>query len=289
VAITVATGDFGNDEVAQYPSTSPYVVAVGGTSLSRSGNSFTETAWSKAASTCSHGEPKPTWQPAVPGCATRATADVSAVADPNNTGIAVYDAGWRVLGGTSAAAPIIAATFALSGTPRATDNPASYLYANAAYLRDITSGSNGSCGGSLCHAGPGWDGPTGLGTPIAVEAFAWYPPIRLSIPSQTTTLNVPVNLNLNAFVSGGVAPYHWWPGLFDAALPPGLSIGRDTGIITGAPTAPGTYRVAIEVGDTSQTFGFFETAFTWTVAMPLVSVPNIVGMGRAGPGGPRMW
>jgi hypothetical protein len=205
---------------------------------------------------------------------------VSAVADPNNTGIAVYDAGWRVLGGTSAAAPIIAATFALSGTPRATDNPASYLYANAAYLRDITSGSNGSCGGSLCHAGPGWDGPTGLGTPIAVEAFAWYPPIRLSIPSQTTTLNVPVNLNLNAFVSGGVAPYHWWPGLFDAALPPGLSIGRDTGIITGAPTAPGTYRVAIEVGDTSQTFGFFETAFTWTVAMPLVSVPNIVGMGR---------
>lgn len=279
VVITVATGDFGNGEAPQYPATSPYVVAVGGTSLSRSGNGFAETAWSRAASACSLAEPKPAWQPPVAGCATRATADVSAVADPNSTGIAIFDAGWIVMGGTSAAAPIIAATFALAGVPRATDNPAAYLYANAGYLHDITSGSNGNCGGPLCNAGAGWDGPTGVGTPIGADGFAWYPPVRANIPDQTTTLNTPVSLNLNTYVSGGVPPYHYWPGLIDS-LPPGLSVDRDTGIVTGTPTTPGTYPVLMEVGDTSSTFGFVDVVFIWTIAMPQVQVPDIVGDSR---------
>ena len=39
-------------------------------------------------------------------------------------------------------------------------------------LRDITIGSNGSCGGTyLCTAGTGYDGPTGLGVPSGVNAF----------------------------------------------------------------------------------------------------------------------
>ena len=59
-------------------------------------------------------------------CSRRAEADVSAVADPN-TGVAVYQtygaSGWVEAGGTSAAAPIIAATYALAGTPLAGTYP----------------------------------------------------------------------------------------------------------------------------------------------------------------------
>jgi subtilase family serine protease len=91
----------------------------------------------------------------------------------------VYDTyretGWLVFGGTSVASPIIASVYALAG-PAATvtqyHNSGSYPYSHTSSLFDVTSGSNGSCGGSyLCTGGPGYDGPTGLGTPNGVGAF----------------------------------------------------------------------------------------------------------------------
>jgi subtilisin family serine protease len=102
----------------------------------------------------------------------RAQSDVSADADPY-TGVAVYDTfqqpGWVVFGGTSVATPIIASVFALTGNARG--NYPADLYSNAAGLRDIGRGRNGSCGAPLCVAGSGWDGPTGLGTPKGIAAF----------------------------------------------------------------------------------------------------------------------
>ena len=50
--------------------------------------------------------------------------------------------------------------------------PASLPYAHRGSLFDVTSGRNGSCGKNLCTARPGWDGPTGLGTPNGVGAFS---------------------------------------------------------------------------------------------------------------------
>jgi hypothetical protein len=51
-------------------------------------------------------------------------------------------------------------------------NVASYAYSHTASLNDVTGGSTGKCGGLyLCTAGPGYDGPTGLGTPNGVDAF----------------------------------------------------------------------------------------------------------------------
>jgi hypothetical protein len=48
----------------------------------------------------------------------------------------------------------------------------SYPYSHTSSLNDVTSGSNGSCGGTyLCTAGPGYDGPTGLGTPNGTGGF----------------------------------------------------------------------------------------------------------------------
>lgn len=101
---------------------------------------------------------------------------MSAVADPV-TGLAVYVgtkyagvSGWQIFGGTRAAAPIIAGLYAMSGNTAG--YPASYTWAHTAGLNDVTSGSNGTCATAVwCHAGRGWDGPTGLGTPKGTASF----------------------------------------------------------------------------------------------------------------------
>jgi subtilase family serine protease len=169
IAITVSSGD--NGYGVEFPASSQYVTAVGGTSLKRSGGGFTETVWSGAGSGCSKYVAKPSWQTDT-GCANRTVADVSAVADPN-TGVSVYwtnhhRGGWLVFGGTSVSSPIIASVHALAGGSYAPSDP----YAHTSALHDVTSGSNGTCGGSyLCTAGAGYDGPTGLGTPNGTGAF----------------------------------------------------------------------------------------------------------------------
>jgi hypothetical protein len=88
------------------------------------------------------------------------------------TGVAVYDSvgsanvgqEWKVWGGNSAAAPVVAGFYALLGSGAGVGG-ASWDYAHPTYWDDVLTGSNGSCGAPLCSAGPGWDGPTGLGTP----------------------------------------------------------------------------------------------------------------------------
>jgi hypothetical protein len=150
----------------------------------------------------------PPWQrsvsdwPAVECGEQRAVADVAADADPY-TGVAVYDStenegakGWAVVGGTSVASPIIASAFALAGGAGGVEYPARTLYENAlktpASLHDVNLGSNGECGfydaeglstcslaeesasceGHLiCVAAPGYDGPSGVGTPNGIGAF----------------------------------------------------------------------------------------------------------------------
>jgi subtilase family serine protease len=175
VAITASTGDSGYAAGPQFPATSPHVIAVGGTSLSRASNArgWTETVWNDAGSGCSKVYAKPTWQKD-PLCTMRMEADVSAIADPN-TGVAVYGpensrtSAWLVFGGTSVAAPLVGGIYANNG---AAVSYGSNPYANTGALNDVTSGNNGSCGGTyFCTAGPGYDGPTGLGTPKGVTAF----------------------------------------------------------------------------------------------------------------------
>ena len=174
VAITVSSGDSGFG--VEFPAASQFVTAVGGTTLQRApgtSRGWTETAWSGAGSGCSAFVAKPSWQTDT-GCANRTVADVSAVADPN-TGVAVYDSfkvgGWLVFGGTSVSSPLVASVFALAGNAAGTVSQ-SYPYSHASSMHDVTSGSNGVCGGSyLCTAGAGYDGPTGLGTPNAETGF----------------------------------------------------------------------------------------------------------------------
>jgi len=175
IAITASSGDGGYG--VEFPASSHYVTAVGGTSLTHSGSTWSQTAWSGAGSGCSTLNTALTGQSGVnTGCAKRAVADVSAVADPN-TGVAVYDStayqglsGWLVFGGTSVASPVIASVYALAGNAASIDN--NYPYTHSGSLTDVTSGNNGTCPTSQwCNAGTGWDGPTGLGTPNGTGAF----------------------------------------------------------------------------------------------------------------------
>src|SRR4051812_36506068 len=187
VPITASSGDDGYG--VSWPASSRFVTAVGGTTLKRTSGRWSETAWSGAGSGCSKYEAKPAWQHDR-GCARRTVADVAADADPA-TGLAVYDTynncpiaalcdgllsaglaqglnGWAQVGGTSLSAPIVAAIYALAGRK----HTARTAYAATSAFTDVRSGVNGSCGGSyLCTAKPGYDGPTGLGSPRGLLGF----------------------------------------------------------------------------------------------------------------------
>ena len=175
--ITFSAGDSGYG--VEYPASSQYVTAVGGTTLVLNSNNTyqSESVWSGSGSGCSAYEPKPTWQKDS-GCIRRTSADVAADADPA-TGAAVYDSvpmsgskpGWFKVGGTSLASPLIASAYALAGNGASTVD-GSYPYSHSSSLHDVTAGSNGKCGGSyLCTGKTGYDGPTGKGTPKGVGGF----------------------------------------------------------------------------------------------------------------------
>lgn len=195
IVITVSSGDCayfneacGGRETANFPASSPDVVAVGGTSLNDNSGSWSSTVWDDGGSGCSTVFTAPLWQSEVAyfsetECGSgRSVADVAANADPY-TGVDVYDTtpnggnptGWGVWGGTSEASPIVAAEFGLAGGAHGVQYPAQTLYANigdASDLYDVTSGSNGSCSGATaCKARSGYDGPTGVGSPVGLGAF----------------------------------------------------------------------------------------------------------------------
>ncbi|MFJ5269235.1 putative Ig domain-containing protein [Streptomyces sp. NPDC088358] len=272
VAITVSSGDEAYG--AEYPATSQYVTAVGGTALSTSSGSrgWTESVW-KTSSTegtgsgCSAYDAKPSWQTDT-GCSRRMESDVSAVADPA-TGVAVYDtyggSGWAVYGGTSASAPIIAGVYALAGTPGSADYPAKYPYSHTSSLYDVTSGNNGSCSPSyFCTATTGYDGPTGWGTPNGTAAFtsgtSTGNTVTVTNPgNRSTATGSSVSLQIAASDSAGAALTYSATG-----LPTGLSINASTGLISGTASTAGTYAVTVTAKDSTGASG--SASFTWTVS-----------------------
>lgn len=183
VTFTASSGDSGSG--VEYPAASPFVVGVGGTTLSvdSSGNYLGETAWSGSGGGLSTVENEPLNQALYPirndPGGVRGVPDVAYDGDPN-TGFAVYDTvryqgqtGWFQVGGTSAGAPQWAALFAIANSVRAGNGKGTLGSANNAVyavgsgnFHDITSGTNGTCG-TLCTASAGYDYVTGLGSPRA--------------------------------------------------------------------------------------------------------------------------
>jgi subtilase family serine protease len=281
VVYTASAGDSAYSGGVIYPSTSPHVVGVGGTSLSTASNSrgYTESVWETSSSEgtgsgCSSNEPQPSWQAAVSvikaACSFKTDNDVAADADPN-TGAAVYDTtngngGWNEVGGTSESSPMIAAVFALAGNNgNGGENAADSIYTHTGNLYDVTSGSNGSCSPSiLCTAATGWDGPTGWGTPDGLTAFQSTSTtgntVTVTNPgSQTGTVGTAASLQIQATdsASGQTLTYS------ATGLPAGLSINSSTGLITGTPTTAGSNSVSVTVEDTTGATG--TANFTWTI------------------------
>jgi hypothetical protein len=128
VTFVAASGDSG---VVEYPSASPNVLAVGGTTLTltSSGSYGSETAWYDSGGGYSQYEPEPSYQLSVQTTGQRSTPDVAFDANPD-TGVNVYgpsastfgsgsSSSWQVVGGTSVGAPAWAAIIAIADQGRA--------------------------------------------------------------------------------------------------------------------------------------------------------------------------
>jgi hypothetical protein len=159
--------------------------------------------------------------------------------------------GWETIGGTSLASPVIASMFALDGGGHGVANPALTLYGHlgTSSLYDVTSGGSGFCGGEgaascgnwnheafngvalgvldcdfpatgstpaagdlACDAGPGYDGPSGVGTPNGLSVFAKTgPTATIAGPKSVTdgTTNTWTATVKDPFPGGTVSSYTW--------------------------------------------------------------------------------
>lgn len=192
IAMFAAAGDDGAYDCptkkpmlsVDYPSSDPYITAVGGTTLYASGGKRTsEGAWTGGGGGISAYHKRPTWNNGngVPAGDMRMSSDVSLVSDPW-TGYAIYVEGqWGEVGGTSAAAPMWAALWALSvenaGGRLGLANETIYRMGNSAdygkLFYDVTSGNNGDHRGPGYNTGPNWDHPTGWGAPDGTAVANW--------------------------------------------------------------------------------------------------------------------
>jgi len=168
----------------QYPAASPYVIGVGGTTLTLNSNGYikTETAWLGSGGGVSVYETVPSYQTQAQGTGQRTVPDMAYDGDPT-TGFPVYDSndyggstGWFQIGGTSAGAPQWAALSALANSFRDTQQTLNTFSLNTAlysiggsstsalYIRDTKKGCDGTGTGDC--ASVGYDFVTGLGSPI---------------------------------------------------------------------------------------------------------------------------
>jgi pseudomonalisin len=184
----------GGAPLMEHPAVSPYVVAVGGTTLwtQVDGSYQGESAWNAGGGGLSQFEYSPYWQNGVQpasqtpaGLTFRGVPDISMDADLQ-TGMIIYlaDAGWTTIGGTSLASPLMAGVWArvLQSNPNAgfaapalygawtKSNPGTKLLGppptvNTGPFHDVLTGNNGAF-----NATPGYDYTTGLGT-VDVDAL----------------------------------------------------------------------------------------------------------------------
>ena len=166
----VSTGDSGADECgdgqpnsASYPASSPWVVAVSGTTLRASDTTWArENVWLGAGGSPSSAEVAQPWQTDLTygDFAGQRGPDVAFDANPSSGGIIWIHGGYQQWGGTSLAAPIFAGGWAriLQSNPALGFAAPSLYTLPAAVLHDVRAGNNGYL------AKPGWDWATGLGS-----------------------------------------------------------------------------------------------------------------------------
>lgn len=208
-----STGDSGSSECgsppgssvgASYPASSPYVIAVGGTTLSTdaNGNYLGERVWSGTGGSPSLVEAKPSWQNGVVSGTARGLPDVAFDADPNSGAIIIVNGQSQQWGGTSLASPIFVGSWARiqSANNARLGFPAAWIYSRGAQntpaFHDVTSGSNGAYG-----AAPGWDYTTGFGS-FNVVATALLTRSSVAVSASPATIVQGQSVTLTATVTG---------------------------------------------------------------------------------------
>ena len=203
IPITVGGGDYGYG--VSYPAASPYVISVGGTTLTDK-DGWQQSVWQGSGGGCSAYEPKPTWQTDM-GCTHRTDNDVSAVAS-EETPVSIYDSyseseehtaeGWELAWGTSVATPIVAAVEAHASKAVREEGPEAFYRFS---LNDVVKGADRTgCRSYLCSAwNPnGYSGPTGWGAP--------YGPMTTSVPFSAITARATEASVNGAIMNGYVYP-----------------------------------------------------------------------------------
>ena len=248
---------------------------------------------------------------AATGCVgKRLDADISMVADPD-TGLDVYDdyncgsrcttadKGWVTIGGTSLSAPLVSGLYALAGGAQGVSYPSLTLYgkqADSTGRFDVIEGGNGYCdsepaaecghpdsdfsagridceGTTECDAAPGYDGPSGVGTPVGLGVFQpEHPTAAISVPGSATADSAA------SFSTGGSAGFY--PG--DSIATASWSWGDGTGggglDTTHTYAAQGTYTVTLTVTDA---YGLSSAAATREVTVG-PAVERVEGGGTGG-------
>lgn len=198
ITTVVADGNNGASDgikgarAVDFPASSPWVLAVGGTTLdARNGKIQAETVWNRGAANqgatgggVSDVFPQPQWQaaariPSLFGKSGRALPDVAASADAAAGYIVRVDGQTQISGGTSGSAPLWAGLIALLNQGLGHNvgymNPTLYTSVGpSGAFNDVNQGNNSSPELKGCTAGPGWDYCSGWGTPNGIkllEAF----------------------------------------------------------------------------------------------------------------------
>ncbi len=221
-----ASGDNGTQGGVQWPSASPYVVSVGGTSLQLNafGGIASETTWVNSGGGFSKREAEPSYQDSVQASGRRSTPDVAFNGDPN-TGVQVYQTSlatgqgsWEVVGGTSLGTPAWAAIVAIVDQGRALQGygsldgfsqtlPALYSLPSSDFnaIPPLGYHTPGSATAAALTS-------TGLGSPHG-------PNLIMDLVSITTTGTVGSPASLVPASSAGIARPAVARGLKDRAIP----------------------------------------------------------------------
>ena len=209
INICVATGDLGssdgvknNQNNADFPSSSPYVTAVGGTTLICPNyiydNLTIETAWSNGGGGFSAFFSKPDYQNNIINSSFRSTPDISSCSDPNTGVLYLINNTFYIFGGTSIAAPTIAGFLATINC-NFFINPLLYSNYNSNCFHDITSGNNGGF-----NAIPNYDNCTGLGSINGINIQTKLSPTikinQLSFLSSNINLSSTQSYQLNPII-----------------------------------------------------------------------------------------
>lgn len=286
-----ATGDDG--AAVSWPAVSPYVLAVGGTTLSYTGSGVrSEVSWSGTGGGTSQFTATPSYQnSSVPGITTlahRTVADVAFNADPaSGQYLAVIASGsstvnWLSAGGTSLATPQWAGLLAVANAERALaakpvlGAPHAMLYTQiasvpgtyASVFADVIKGSDGSC--AACTAKSGYDQLTGLGTPNVTSLLG----ALSGLDAKTAPVITPATINGSAgsalsFTVAVLAPNAVTYTLTNA--PSGMAIS-DGGAVTWAAPLAGNYAVTVTAKD--KVTGLSGAAvYTIVISAPVVVPP----------------